>query len=380
MAPEIITGNSIEASFSVDVWSLGCILYELLIGERLFQGKREEIIKKVLKHNFSFPSNLTPEALNLLEEMMKNNMTERISVEGIINHPWLKGENLPILDNIKGKKSIDIDNDTKSQEKTIDASNSNEKPIIQVTRRSSSLDNFFKKKKSCHMEDQIVKKMKEYSDNNIIYFDPKKFQMRKERSKKVYKLFNKKDILPTLITKIPEHVSENTLYEYNLSMLKNNQDIPSYLQPIGHNKTVKQKLAKIKNFFQKFIRNSNQHLTVNISEHKPTNFMTERSSSVRADSKEILFSNKVTTCKSESKDNLVMYRPRKLTTVLKTTLHSSPSLIKLTTPGTNISRKKKTSIYNTNETMTPKKMKEISFGTLSSFGIQNRKAMMREDK
>ncbi len=45
ICPEVIINNKTELSPSIDVWSLGCILYELLFGERLFKDlTRPELI------------------------------------------------------------------------------------------------------------------------------------------------------------------------------------------------------------------------------------------------------------------------------------------------------------------------------------------------
>jgi serine/threonine protein kinase len=43
MAPEVLSGWNIESLPGIDVWSLGCILYELLSGEALFQGQKEDV-------------------------------------------------------------------------------------------------------------------------------------------------------------------------------------------------------------------------------------------------------------------------------------------------------------------------------------------------
>lgn len=51
IAPEVICGLSLASKPSIDVWSMGCILFELLTGEKLFKGSREDI--KVRDFKFS---------------------------------------------------------------------------------------------------------------------------------------------------------------------------------------------------------------------------------------------------------------------------------------------------------------------------------------
>jgi serine/threonine protein kinase len=43
MAPEVVGGSNTESLPQLDVWSLGCVLYEMLTGEILFIGTRDEI-------------------------------------------------------------------------------------------------------------------------------------------------------------------------------------------------------------------------------------------------------------------------------------------------------------------------------------------------
>jgi hypothetical protein len=189
--------------------------------------------------------------------------------------------------------------------------------------------------------------------------------------KKVITNYNLETIngrLPTLITKIPEHLSENKLCEYNFAMMKNQQDIPSYLQPIGHNKTVKQKLAKIKNFFQKFIRGANQHLTVNITENtEQRERLVEKienkpSSGSGRELTDLILTNR-SSCRSEAKDIFNNDRPRKLTQVLKTNKENSPLFMKILTP---IGRKQRPSIFQqSSDLVNSKRFRELT--TLSTF-------------
>ena len=41
MAPEILTGENTSADPAIDIFSLGCILYALVIGKLPFEGENE---------------------------------------------------------------------------------------------------------------------------------------------------------------------------------------------------------------------------------------------------------------------------------------------------------------------------------------------------
>jgi serine/threonine protein kinase len=45
MSPEVISGVNTEILPSIDVWSLGCLLYEMLTGKFLFDGSNRNEIK-----------------------------------------------------------------------------------------------------------------------------------------------------------------------------------------------------------------------------------------------------------------------------------------------------------------------------------------------
>ena len=57
MAPEIIRNESY--TLSVDFWSLGIILYEILSGKTPFEDEStEKIYGKILKGKIKFPKNI----------------------------------------------------------------------------------------------------------------------------------------------------------------------------------------------------------------------------------------------------------------------------------------------------------------------------------
>ena len=50
-APELLGKEKIQANTKMDIWSLGCVIYELLMGIPLFKaGNENKLIKKILKH------------------------------------------------------------------------------------------------------------------------------------------------------------------------------------------------------------------------------------------------------------------------------------------------------------------------------------------
>lgn len=121
-SPELLLGT-VRYDFSVDIWSIGCIFYEIAQGNVLFQTESEigqifEIMKmcgtpklsewkeitdlpnfKVLFFNKqpTFPkfekkkkiyTNLSPEGVDLLESMIQINPLKRISIDDALNHAY----------------------------------------------------------------------------------------------------------------------------------------------------------------------------------------------------------------------------------------------------------------------------------------------------
>ena len=124
-APEILLGQKVYST-AVDVWSLGCIFYEIAHRKPLFYGESEigQLFKifKVLgtpcesnwqgsdelpEMKISFPkwhvngneklkelcdSNFPPEAVDLLTQMMHLEPSKRITVKAAMEHPFFKNK------------------------------------------------------------------------------------------------------------------------------------------------------------------------------------------------------------------------------------------------------------------------------------------------
>ena len=127
-APEIIFGNK-HYDKSVDIWSFGCLMAEMFLLEPLFPGSTdfeminlifsfigfskedEKILKPQLHINYrDMPKNIfentfdtaEKDSIDLMSKMLVANPNKRITVEEILQHPFLKNEdsymncNLPI--------------------------------------------------------------------------------------------------------------------------------------------------------------------------------------------------------------------------------------------------------------------------------------------
>jgi serine/threonine protein kinase len=98
MAPEVIKGVSGGHSFEADLWSLGCIIYSLLIGKPPFRGKDIEIIhENITKRKFEYPENIeiSDAARDLINLLLKTNPMKRIKLEQIMEHEFMTKNPVP---------------------------------------------------------------------------------------------------------------------------------------------------------------------------------------------------------------------------------------------------------------------------------------------
>jgi serine/threonine protein kinase len=92
MAPECVHNKNSDTKS--DVWSLGCLLYNLFTGFPPFLGKSEYLIfQKSINCKFIFPSHVvSPLAEDLISKLIVINQDNRLSIEEIYNHPFLSNE------------------------------------------------------------------------------------------------------------------------------------------------------------------------------------------------------------------------------------------------------------------------------------------------
>lgn len=94
LAPEMLKKSGHDTS--VDIWSLGVLLFELLCGHSPFHStSQEELFNNIRKHRINWPTDFPPLAKNLISKILKPNPKDRIGLEEILAHSWFE-KNTPL--------------------------------------------------------------------------------------------------------------------------------------------------------------------------------------------------------------------------------------------------------------------------------------------
>ncbi|KAK0139471.1 Protein kinase C delta type [Merluccius polli] len=83
IAPEILLGQ--KYTFSVDWWSFGVLVYEMLIGQSPFQGDNEDLLFESIRTDpLHYPRWITKESKELMEKLFERDPNRRLGVVGNI--------------------------------------------------------------------------------------------------------------------------------------------------------------------------------------------------------------------------------------------------------------------------------------------------------
>ena len=88
-APEIVARREYIAT-PVDIWSAGIVLYAMLAGYLPFHAKDKRVLsRKIIVGAWKPPGWISDDALDLLQRMLTQDPSQRITLEGILKHPWV---------------------------------------------------------------------------------------------------------------------------------------------------------------------------------------------------------------------------------------------------------------------------------------------------
>lgn len=74
-----------------DVWSLGCMLYTLLVGKPPFETDAiKSTLTRVVMDGYEIPPHLSYDAKDLINKLLKKNPKDRIRLADILEHAFIK--------------------------------------------------------------------------------------------------------------------------------------------------------------------------------------------------------------------------------------------------------------------------------------------------
>jgi len=111
--PEILLGQKYIGP-GVDIWSLGIILYCLVVGRQPWDGcSANEILFKIQEDGITVPNNVSDPCIDLIVKMLRISELDRIPIPEIIEHEWINisyDEKIPSF--VKIYERVDkVDND-----------------------------------------------------------------------------------------------------------------------------------------------------------------------------------------------------------------------------------------------------------------------------
>ena len=297
LAPEMIQNNG-HGKY-VDIWCIGVLLFELLVGVPPFGGKtRTIIIKNILKVHILWPKfprkEIDKDAKDLIIKILKLNPKERISLEEMIKHPFFtkncpeqpqyfekipQYDNKPYIiskDNPFETKSFSVakkikyikDNDIFQNKKEINESNFNHiSPRLRIERNKNYIQNI-----SNIIDDYGNSKIGKNKKNNNIINDEEKKQIVYNKSAinffpKVIKPYRKKKYSNNEDTKEKEELLKKIEDYEKINKEKNKKIEELLLKNIKLNEEKDKEEIKLKDIERENLEKQFEEIKNNISEY-----------------------------------------------------------------------------------------------------------------
>ncbi|KAM6939738.1 serine/threonine-protein kinase PLK1 [Xenentodon cancila] len=95
IAPEVLCKKG--HSYEVDIWSLGCILYTLLVGKPPFETScLKETYNRIKKNNYTIPWHINPAAATLIKRMLHADPAQRPTISELQSDEFFTSGYIPL--------------------------------------------------------------------------------------------------------------------------------------------------------------------------------------------------------------------------------------------------------------------------------------------
>ncbi|GJQ14801.1 hypothetical protein GpartN1_g6592.t1 [Galdieria partita] len=89
LPPEMVEGR--EHDENVDIWSLGVLMYEFLVGNPPFEAQgHTETYRRIARVDIRFPDWLSQDARNLISKLLVKEPEKRLPLHLVLQHAWIK--------------------------------------------------------------------------------------------------------------------------------------------------------------------------------------------------------------------------------------------------------------------------------------------------
>ncbi|KAL6773846.1 hypothetical protein ACKKBG_A22740 [Auxenochlorella protothecoides x Auxenochlorella symbiontica] len=93
VSPEVLGNRAVTPA--ADLWALGCVLYQMLVGRPPFKSPSEYLtFQKVISLEYEIPEHLSPEAQDLIRSLLRSEPEERLGAQDLQElrrHPFFRG-------------------------------------------------------------------------------------------------------------------------------------------------------------------------------------------------------------------------------------------------------------------------------------------------
>jgi serine/threonine protein kinase len=88
MSPEMLQ-NPDNTSPATDYWSLGCVLFEMLVGRRPFEGATYPLMNDICNKPVEVPSWVDADASDLIRKLLEKEGESRLTGTSVLEHPFV---------------------------------------------------------------------------------------------------------------------------------------------------------------------------------------------------------------------------------------------------------------------------------------------------